>query len=99
MSPCRRGHCASTRTRPLQAPPLSTFAGRVLNTAPFDPVLELSCPLPPLPGTVRAIKSSSAAKDFLSPCCNRLTAPPFRLRPSRTTATNVETRQLGYGPG
>jgi hypothetical protein len=40
-----------------------------------------------------------SVKDFLSPYCNRPTAPPFRLRPTGTAATNIETQQLGYGPG
>jgi hypothetical protein len=36
---------------------------------------------------------------FFVECCNRPTVAPFRLRPTGTAATTVETRQLGYGPG
>ncbi len=97
MSPCRRGRCVPTRIRRPQAPQLSTFAG--LNTAPFDPVLELSCP----PPVFQERSAQSNPHPLLSIYCRvaatSSTARPFRPRPTRTAATTGETQQLGHGPG
>src|SRR4029077_11861200 len=66
--------------RPLQELLLSTFARRVLNTAPFDPVLELLCPPPRFQERSAQSNPHHLLRNLLSPCGNRPTARPFRLR-------------------
>ena len=51
------------------------------------------CPL--LSGTVRAIRSSSAVADSLTPCCNKPDRAAFRLGHTRAAAMTGETQQLG----
>src|SRR5580658_1170902 len=95
-SSCRRKRFAPARTKP-QTLPISTFAGRALNTAPFDQVLELS--FPSLSGPVRATEYSSAIKDLLPLCSNNLDGAAIPWTPDGSATTTGKTQLPAAFPG